>query len=257
MRHGAHIFMNSQIDSIYSSRKAIGRSGAEFPLHSEIDPAEGAFIQQVISQDATISRSLEVGCAYGLSSLHICDALSSRTAPQHTIIDPFQSSVWDGAGVRNLEEAGFRFFKLIEERSEFALPELLKVGEERYDFIFVDGWHTFDHTLIDCFYATRLLRTGGYLLVDDVQMAPVRRVVDYLSNYPCFRIHAAVTFTDSRSVKRRMAGQLSGLLPEHTRKKMIHPALLSRLADQRTPRMLAFKKIAKDERAWNWFPDSF
>jgi predicted O-methyltransferase YrrM len=249
--------MNAQINSIYKSRKVIGRSGVDIPLHSEIDPAEGAFLHQIVSQDSNISKTLEVGCAYGLSSLHVCDALSSRSNPQHIIIDPFQYSHWDGVGIRNLEEAGIRFFKLIEKRSEFALPELLNLREAQFDLVFIDGWHTFDHTLLDCFYATRLLRIGGYLVVDDVGMLPVRRATDYISNYPCYEIHAALGDPIFTSAKRRIASAILALVPAHKRKRVIHPALLSRVFDKQSFRMLAFKKIAEDRRRWNWFPDTF
>ncbi len=117
--------MNSQIQSIYKTRKVTGKSGVEITLHSEIDPDEGAFIHRIISQDANISKTLEVGCAYGLSSLHICDALSSRSNPQHIIVDPFQYSKWDGVGIRNLEEAGIDFFRLIEKNQSLLCPSCL------------------------------------------------------------------------------------------------------------------------------------
>ena len=45
---------------------------------------------------------------------------------------------------------------LIEKKSYEAMPELLKKGEENYDFIFIDGWHTFDYTLVDFFYSDKL-----------------------------------------------------------------------------------------------------
>jgi len=31
----------------------------------------------------------------------------------------------------------------------------------KIDFAFVDGWHTFDYTLIDFFYIDKILRSGG------------------------------------------------------------------------------------------------
>jgi Methyltransferase domain len=69
-------------------------------------------------------NTLEVGCAYGLSSLFICSALQERHGATHTIIDPYQNGY--GVGIRNLEDAGLRFFNLIENKSEFALPKLLE-----------------------------------------------------------------------------------------------------------------------------------
>ena len=192
-----------------------------------------------------------------MSSLYICDALASRPNPQHTIIDPFQYSQWDGVGIRNLEDAGIRFFNLIEKRSEFALPELLGLGEATFDFVFVDGWHTFDHTLLDCFYATRLLKTGGYLLVDDVGLPPVGRAIDYFSLYPCYQVYAELSNFLPISLKGRTARSIIRLLPGSVRKRIIHPAFSHRIFDRKSSRMVAFKKIADDQRNWDWFPDGF
>jgi hypothetical protein len=40
-------------------------------------------------------------------------------------------------------------------------------------------------------------------------------------------------------------------------KRAIRPAVLSRVLDEKYPRMIALKKIDKDERSWDWFPDNF
>ena len=119
----------------------MGRSGEAHYLHSEVDHEEGALLFNTIRDDPSIGETLEVGCGFGLSSLHICKALHGRTKASHTIIDPFQMTQWGGAGVKNLEEAGIRFFNLVELRSEFALPRILEQAEGKFDFIFIDRWH--------------------------------------------------------------------------------------------------------------------
>ncbi|MDJ0708008.1 MAG: class I SAM-dependent methyltransferase, partial [Leptolyngbyaceae cyanobacterium MO_188.B28] len=186
--------MDEIIEKLYKTRQVIGKSGEVHKLRSEIDRNEGKFIYEIICNDSKILNTLEVGCAYGLSSLHICSALKGRPGASHTIIDPFQDKHWDGVGIKNLEEAGFNFFHFMEVKSEIALPSLLAEKEGQIDFIFVDGFHTFDHTLIDCFYATRLLRVGGYLVIDDLTFPSIERVVDFLKNYPCYEEHSSVTF---------------------------------------------------------------
>ncbi len=121
--------MNSHIQSIYASGRVTGKSGQEHALTGAIDPEEGEFLHGIIAGDASVTRTLEVGCANGLSALHICEATRSRPGARHTIVDPFQNTQWDGAGVRNLENAGIDFFRLVEKKSEFALPGLLEEGE--------------------------------------------------------------------------------------------------------------------------------
>lgn len=53
----------------------------------------------------------------------------------------------------NIERAGLaRHFRVLREPSFLAMPRLLARGA-KFDLVFVDGWHTFDFTLLDMFYA--------------------------------------------------------------------------------------------------------
>ncbi len=209
--------MNPLIDEIYLSRALLTADGKKIALHSEISRDEGLLINNLIREHDFVRSTLEVGCAYGLSSLFICDALSERDTVFHTIIDPFQTTQWQGIGINNLERAGFRFFELIEDKSEFALPMLLKYRKEKFDMILLDGWHTFDHSLVDAFFATRLLRVGGFLVFDDADWNSVGRTLRWYQGYPCYE-RAAATETGS---------------------------------------MVALRKVGEDDRNWNWDSHGF
>ncbi len=126
--------------------------------------------------------ALEVGMATGTSSLAICAALGDNGGGRLASIDPFQSSAsgYASAGVENLRKAGFEgAHRLIERPDYLALPELLAQGE-RFDFILIDGWHSFDFTLVDLFYADLLLRTGGVLAFHDTTAPQVYKAVRFL-----------------------------------------------------------------------------
>jgi predicted O-methyltransferase YrrM len=249
--------MRAIIEEIYAGQRVRGRSGMDHRLHSAIDPEEGLFLERIINADPAITRTLEVGCAYGLSSLHICTGLQGRLGARHTILDPFQNSQWDGTGIRNLEEAGVDYFEWIEELSEIALPRLLEEREGGYDLVFVDGWHTLDHTLLDCFYATRLLRTGGYLVVDDIILPPVRRAMRYVAQYPCYKVSGSLSAEQSPTLRLRMLRTVLGVVPEERRRALLHPDLEHRLFGDRTVRMLALQKVSADARSWDWYPPHF
>jgi predicted O-methyltransferase YrrM len=60
--------MNEVLRSILSSRSDITEGGIVRPLHSNISEEEGSFIQGII-RETRPQVSLEVGCAYGVSSL--------------------------------------------------------------------------------------------------------------------------------------------------------------------------------------------
>lgn len=248
------------IERIYRTQTGITAQGVRRPLDSAIDPREGQFLFDLIAQDDAVLRTLEVGCAFGLSSLHICDALNGRAGAAHTIIEPFPEQ-WDNLGAIHLEQAGVSFHRMIHDRSEFVLPQLLREQERAsaapFDLVFIDGFHTLDHTLMDCYYANRLLRVGGYLVVDDLWMPSVRKVVNYLMTYPCFELCGAVNdpprpVSPGRQARRRLRAALRralGLAPPTPVYKFEYERL--------RPTMVALKKIAEDQRPWDWYDARF
>src|SRR5215471_15048881 len=94
---GAERILHPLIEQIY-------RDANEPLKRSAISVAEGQFLADIIAT-RSITRTLEIGCANGLSSLFICDALSKKPNPHHVIVDPFQSTHWKGRGVANLASA--------------------------------------------------------------------------------------------------------------------------------------------------------
>ena len=145
--------------------------GNALPLHSNISAHEGQRISACIRR-CGIERTLEVGCASGISSLYICDAISKQQNPHHIVIDPEQSTNWHSVGVQNLRRAGFTFWELIEQPSALALPSLLGSGL-KVQFALIDGLHTFDQVLLDFFYVDQLLEDGGIVAFDDVGMTAI------------------------------------------------------------------------------------
>src|SRR5262249_40611568 len=129
--------------------------------------------------------SLEIGCAYGISSLYICEALCEAvSSPKHIIIDPFQfphqrGSGWEGIGLLNLKRAGYEdIIELHNKASYECLPVLLKNGV-KIDFAFVDGQHTFDYVMVDFFFIDKLLNVRGVVAFDDLYYPSIRKVCRY------------------------------------------------------------------------------
>ena len=124
-----------------------------------------------VSLESKAATSIEIGCAYGISSIFICLALSEINGSNfsHTILDPYQyrDDKWCGIGMENIKRSGFSDnVQLLEKGSELALPELL-ANNQSYRFGFIDGWHTFDHCLMDFFYINKMLEVGGVICFDD------------------------------------------------------------------------------------------
>jgi predicted O-methyltransferase YrrM len=170
---------------------AVDRSET-FPVHSAITVDVGAFLQDLIRRQKP-KTALEVGLAFGISALFICEALQESGGIRHISIDPYQSTQWHGIGINNLKLAGFgHLTKCIESRSDLALPELEAKGT-RVEFAFIDGWHTFDHALTDFFHIDRILAVGGVMVFDDVSLPGVRQVCRYVATN---RVYQAVGCTE-------------------------------------------------------------
>ena len=115
----------------------------------------------------------------------ICQTLRALGEGSHTAIDPFQNDAkaWGSQGVKNLERAGLADrFELLEDFDYAALPRL-HGQNRRFDFILIDGWHSFDYTLLDLFYADLLLSVGGVLMVHDTGWPAVYKACRFLETH--------------------------------------------------------------------------
>ena len=82
---------------IIASQMVEDLAGNKYPLHSATDAMQGEFLQKLIEQ-VDASTCLEIGLAYGISSLFICESLAKQESPRFISIDPFQSD-WHPAQV--------------------------------------------------------------------------------------------------------------------------------------------------------------
>ena len=236
------------IDEIRRQRTVTSADGKTYPIHKHgIDVTEGSFLTDFIAGRPNVIRTLEVGCAYGLSSLHIVSALAGRPGAHHVIVDPDESTAWSGVGVTNLDRAGIDFYELREEPSEIALPQLLMEGAE-FDLAFIDGWHTFDQTLIDMYYANRLVKVGGYIIIDDADWISVSKAISYFAKYPCYRIVAGAAGPVTRVVNAlwRLGKPFAELLFP----RWLYDYLYGL---GKYPSMVALQKVTEDNRNWKWF----
>jgi predicted O-methyltransferase YrrM len=248
------------LNDIFTTQKVTDSDGNSYRLDSNIDIAEGEFLKQLIEKYKPVN-TIEIGFAYGISSLYICTALDHIPGAQHTILDPVQSTYWKNIGVANLQRANISYFNLLEEQSEIALPKLLAEGR-KFDFGFIDGNHTLDHTLIDFFYLNRMMEPGGIIVIDDVGMPAINKIVRYILNYPCYRLIASV---DTRISSKRYFFDmlmkapfriLSKLLPRRFKYEIFSGNLIKGNRELKLQTsMVALQKTAPDERAWNWYED--
>jgi predicted O-methyltransferase YrrM len=142
-----------------------------------ISIAQGAQLNRIIRESGA-TKSLEIGFAYGYSTIWILDALRLGTNARHVAIDPFELTLWGGVGLQQVKRFGVAI-DWIAEPSIHALSRLIK-DEARFDFIFIDGNHRFDDVLVDFHLSDQLVRAGGILAFDDMWMPSVRSVASFV-----------------------------------------------------------------------------
>jgi predicted O-methyltransferase YrrM len=149
-----------------------------FPV--AVSAAEGEALAALVLREHA-GQTIEVGLGYGISALHICEALAENGAgdASHLAVDPHQATRFANVGLQLLEDAGLRHMvELHAEESQIALPRLLADGR-RFDLAFVDGNHRFDGVFLDLVYLGRLVRGGGIVFLDDYQLPAVARAVSF------------------------------------------------------------------------------
>jgi predicted O-methyltransferase YrrM len=128
--------------------------------------------------------ALEVGMAFGFSSLSILTALRDVGQPGRLItIDPNQSTDWNSCGRTAVSRAGLADrHELIEDFDYAVLPRLLD-SAVKIDFAYIDGWHTFDYTLIDWWYIDKMMPTGGIVAFNDCGFPAVEKVIQFVLSH--------------------------------------------------------------------------
>lgn len=67
------------------------------------------------------------------------------------------------------------------EASEWALPRLAAAREPQFDFGLIDGNHNWPTVFVDFFYMNFMLKKGGFLMVDDIQLYSVGELARLLA----------------------------------------------------------------------------
>jgi predicted O-methyltransferase YrrM len=231
------------------------------PLHSSVSESEGEALRDLVSS-LSPSTSVEVGLAYGVSALWICEAL--KTNARHAVIDPKQregpwGNAWKGIGLANLERAGFG--SLIDFRGEPSFRALASLEREgtRLDFAFIDGIHYFDYALVDFFFVDRMLRAGGIVAFDDADWPAIRKVCRFVVENLHYSVVVCCDGEPGRpSILRRSLGALgrtSGKVGRVVRPEVLRPDDALGLSGT----MVALRKERDDDRfekrLWDYWID--
>lgn len=171
----------SALASIYKSEPQMGRDGRRY----EVDSATRISIQEGLClyhlcREAKAQLTMEVGCAYGFSTLYFLAAHATNPTATHVAIDPVENSLWHGIGFHKVKEVAMQErFRLIEEPSFAGIPLLVREGL-RFDVIFIDGSHFFENAPLDFTVSANVCKREGLIVLDDMWMPSIRKVVSFI-----------------------------------------------------------------------------
>jgi predicted O-methyltransferase YrrM len=161
--------IRTRIERAYATKSVEGEDGVTYSIMPAALPPERARFLLEVCRAQRPTATLEVGMAWGMSTLHIFQALAENgvAVPHHVLMDPFQPSLFHNGALRALRELGLEpNVEFYAEPSGLVLPRLVSEGR-RFDFAFIDGDHRFDGVFVDFFYVDQLVEPGGVVVFDD------------------------------------------------------------------------------------------
>lgn len=139
-------------------------------------PARGERIHDFV-REHRFENCLELGFAHGVGSVYIASALEANGSGQLTSVDvpsalersPLASELLEQAGLSDrvsfeIEQTSYTWFlhRVLREQLRDSTIEPI------YDFVFLDGAHTWDVDGLAFLLVDKLLKPGGWILFDDL-----------------------------------------------------------------------------------------
>jgi predicted O-methyltransferase YrrM len=165
---------------MYAGNPQKGTNGELFAMDSisRISPQQGMWIYDLCRQ-LKPTKTVEIGLAYGFSTIYILAALHVNGSGSHVAVDPFQHSYHD-IGLSQPERVGMeQSFSHLSEKSVPAMADFSR-RRELFEFIFVDGNHRFDDALVDFTLSAELCPLDGYVVLDDMWMPSIQRTESFI-----------------------------------------------------------------------------
>ncbi len=175
---------------------------------ASIPPSQGVQIRELILRE-TPQRVLEIGCFIGISSHWIASALKEMGGGHLDSVDTFYpkypnrhhfSYLADpySCATDAVKESGLADCIQFHRSDSVRFKRSLSPGDQ-YDFIFIDGDHTFDGVTRDFLTYFPHLRKGGIILLHDTNPkycgwdGPRRLIQDLLSDNPNVHVEEVET----------------------------------------------------------------
>ncbi len=189
--------LNQVLEEILASKVTHDLSGNRRMIDDGVSRKEAYSLYRMV-KDSKARTTLEVGFAHGVSGLAFCQAINENGEGDclHYAVDPNQLNHYNSAGICAIERAGYlKYLHLLDGPSHLKLPELIQSGV-KLDCAFIDGWHTFDYTLIDFFLIDKILKPGGYIAFHDVYGRAKQKVIKFILTHRKYEIDTKFMLLD-------------------------------------------------------------
>ncbi len=237
--------MHPLLQQIFQTRTFSNSKNEIISIHSETSEEEFEFLQTLIKKN-NFKASIEVGVAYGLSTLAIVESIAGNGG-KSVALDPFQYDEWGGNGLDLIKQAGYMdSLEFVNELSFKALPRLYDQGH-KFDFAYIDSTKILDQLMVDFFFLDKLLEVNGIIVFDDVIFPSIRKLLRYLSQLPHYEVCGQVPKNAKPLSIRKKVFKL--ILPRFALKEEL---LITDYTLGISTHCVALRKKAEDSRKWDW-----
>lgn len=237
--------MHPLLEKVCETKTFINSRNETVTVHSETSVGQCMFLQDIIRKNG-LKASVEIGLAYGTSTLAIAEAVVENGG-RSVAIDPYENSYWGGNGLDLVKQAGYEgSLEFFEDFSYITLSRFLEQGR-KFDFAYIDSTKLLDWLMVDFFLLDKLLEINGIIVFDDVNYPSIRKLLRYLSQFPHYEVCGQYPLNKKLSAMRKILK--TWLLPRAIRREEM------RIKDYRLgiyTHSIALRKKGNDERKYDW-----
>lgn len=254
MKKNTHLYGESNLPRVLLQalldQKVLNAKGMSVPLQSNISLSEALSLYNLV-RTLRPSQSAEIGFAQGISTLAILQALADNGQGQHHVIDPYQEK-FENVGLAMVEKSGLSsWLKFHRQWPENEFPDLPPL-----QFVFNDGSHLFDLTMMDFVLTDKRLVVGGMVAFHDTWMPAIRKCIRFILNNRAYRVvHDFDIAVGGRrplkTVAKNLILKLLHLMPQKRRifcEDVLVPWYTFELGN-----MVILEKLKEDERDWQFY----
>lgn len=250
--------MHEVLKEILITQTVKDEKNETYKLHSNTSELQGYFLQGIL-KNIKPKATLEIGLAYGISSLFILEILKEleNENGSHIILDPYPDVYWNNIGLLNISKAGYE--NLVDFRKLFSDEGIIQLINEkkRIQFAYTDSTKVFDILLVDFYLINKILDIGGVIVFDDCCFPGIKKLVRLISKMPFYKIYAT-HYREIETIKKSVIKKSASFILQHIPfRNKIFPGLDFKTDQQNgiDYNCIAFIKTGNDKRNWDWNVD--